>query len=342
MCASKFGTNRNTLYTRVLAIVRRDARQLLAYGTIAPCRPDWNGAFRSLEALQIAAARRHSRNPPTRDDVDPRLGRCSGRGCRRRLGVGFGVTLRWDGPGADHQSAGGRRLSLIDRNRDGRDGRQLGNDRLRSGYSTLVRRLRSDRGDDSGRFQPLHHRDQHQLPPKMQLSEGRWRRRRLQQEHMFAWFTPLARPSPFVAQTATVTKSICSSIVRGVEPARALAFAAQWHTAHGLCGTRHGARAIVKASHSATDTSRRSAAAAALSRSAATCRQDFRPRRSADKLSDQPAHICERSESRWRGRDWPNEKLGEHSSTTAALPKGFSPRCRVRQEARSSAPTLRW
>jgi hypothetical protein len=45
------------------------------------------------------------------------------------------------------------------------------------------------------------------------------------------------------------------SIVRGVEPARALAFAAQWHTAHGLCGTRHGARAIVKASHSATDTS---------------------------------------------------------------------------------------
>jgi hypothetical protein len=71
-------------------------------------------------------------------------------------------------------------------------------------------------------------------------------------------------------------------------------------------------------------------------------RQDFRPRRSADKLSDQPAHICERSESRWRGRDWPNEKLGEHSSTTAALPKGFSPRCRVRQEARSSAPTLRW
>ena len=112
--------------------------------------------------------------------------------------------------------------------------------------------------------------------------------------------------------------------------------------AHGLRGTRVGARAIVKASHRATDTSRRSAAAAALSRSAATCRQDFRPRRSADKLSDQPAHICERSESRWRGRDWPNEKLGEHSSTTAALPKGFSPRCRVRQEARSSAPTLRW
>jgi hypothetical protein len=59
-------------------------------------------------------------------------------------------------------------------------------------------------------------------------------------------------------------------------------------------------------------------------------------------LSDQPAHICERSESRWRGRDWPNEKLGEHSSTTAALPKGFSPRRRVRQEARSSAQTLRW
>jgi hypothetical protein len=53
MCASKFGTNRNTLYTRVLAIVRRDARQLLVYGTIATCRPDWNGASRSLGLCRL-------------------------------------------------------------------------------------------------------------------------------------------------------------------------------------------------------------------------------------------------------------------------------------------------
>jgi hypothetical protein len=286
----------------VLAIVGRDARQLLFYGTIATCRPDWNGASRSLGPLQIVAARRHSRNPHTDDDVDPRLGRCSGRGCRRRLGVGFGVTLRWDGPGADHQSAGGRRLSLIDRNRDGRDGRQLGNDRLRSGYSTLVRRLRSDRGDDSGRFQPLHHRDQHQLPPKMQLSEGRWRRRRLQQEHMLAWFTPLARPSPFVAQTATVTKSICSSIVRGVEPARSPRFCRP--KAHRPWATRDRAW-YPRDRHGEPKRDRHVAWIGGGVRPRLVARISARGDRPAN-FSDQPAHIGERSE-----RQWPRSRLAE-------------------------------
>jgi hypothetical protein len=62
--------------------------------------------------------------------------------------------------------------TLINRNRDDRDAGQIGSDRPHSGYSTSVRHLRSDRGDDSGRSQSLRHRDQHRLPRRMRLSEG--------------------------------------------------------------------------------------------------------------------------------------------------------------------------